>query len=41
MDISGEHQTEFEHQVTKTRMNKDGNVISKVQGSREYIFSGL
>ncbi|AFR97842.1 COPII-coated vesicle component Erv46 [Cryptococcus neoformans] len=34
MDISGEHQTEFEHQVTKTRMNKDGNVISKVQGSQ-------
>lgn len=41
MDISGEHQTEFEHQVTKTRIDKNGNIISKVQGGREYLFSGL
>nr|ODO02415.1 COPII-coated vesicle component Erv46 [Cryptococcus depauperatus CBS 7855] len=34
MDISGEHQTEFEHSVTKSRLSKDGHVISQVEGGQ-------
>ncbi|WVQ79012.1 hypothetical protein IAT38_001104 [Cryptococcus sp. DSM 104549] len=34
MDISGEHQTEFQHHVTKTRLSKDGKAISQVEGGQ-------
>ncbi|WVQ74510.1 hypothetical protein IAR50_004111 [Cryptococcus sp. DSM 104548] len=34
MDISGEHQSGFEHSVTKTRLDKEGKVISQVAGKQ-------
>jgi hypothetical protein len=36
MDISGEHQTDLEHDITKTRLSKDGRVLEVTKSGREY-----
>jgi len=35
MDISGEHQTDLEHEITKTRLSKEGRVIESSKPGRE------
>ena len=32
MDISGEHQTDLEHSITKTRLSNDGHPLEKTSG---------
>ncbi|WWD16541.1 hypothetical protein CI109_100968 [Kwoniella shandongensis] len=34
MDISGEHQTELEHHITKKRLSKDGHVLESIEGGQ-------
>jgi hypothetical protein len=35
MDISGEHQSELEHDFTKTRLSKDGLALETLRNGRE------
>lgn len=35
MDISGEHQTDLEHEITKTRLSKEGRVVETSKPGRE------
>lgn len=35
MDISGEHQTDLEHDITKTRLSSDGRVIEANKSGRK------
>ncbi|KAK6907281.1 hypothetical protein I203_101271 [Kwoniella mangroviensis CBS 8507] len=34
MDISGEHQTELEHHISKTRLDKNGRALETVEGGQ-------
>lgn len=36
MDISGEHQSELEHDFTKTRLSKDGIALEVLRNGCEY-----
>lgn len=35
MDISGEHQTDLEHDITKTRLSADGRTIESSKSGRK------
>lgn len=35
MDISGERQMDLQHDITKTRINKDGQVVAVIKNGRE------
>jgi len=35
MDISGEHQSELEHDFTKTRLSKDGLALETLRNGRK------
>jgi hypothetical protein len=37
MDISGEHQTELEHDIAKTRISKDGTELETTKDGRERL----
>jgi hypothetical protein len=41
MDISGERQMDLQHDITKTRINKDGQVVAVIKNGRESSFSRL
>jgi hypothetical protein len=38
MDISGEHQSELEHDFTKTRLSKDGLALETLRNGRMSSF---
>jgi hypothetical protein len=38
MDISGEHQSELEHDFTKTRLSKDGLALETLRNGRMSFF---
>jgi hypothetical protein len=37
MDISGEHQTDLEHEISKTRLSKEGKAIERTLTGRECL----
>lgn len=36
MDISGERQMDLQHDITKTRINKEGKVVAVIKNGRKH-----